>query len=83
MNPEWIVAICAGVTVLILWTSTVVGVVFKLNGIRDSIIKDFNEKHDANKDRYDALAILVTRHATILDPEFNGAGTYIPKHRPR
>lgn len=84
MNPEWIIAICAGVTLLILWTSTVIGVMLKLNGIRDAIIKDFNEKHDANKERYDALAVLVTRHETILEPEFNGTGRpYVPKHRPR
>lgn len=78
MDPQWIVAICAGVTLLILWTSTIVGAAIwlmgKLNLIKAEILKDFQSKHDENTRRVNAMEALVMRHDIILEPEFNGTG---------
>ncbi len=78
MNPEWILAIFAGVTLLILWTSTVVGAVIwltkQLRDLKAEILKDFKEKHDENAEKVEAMRELVMRHDIILDPEFNGTG---------
>jgi hypothetical protein len=78
LNPEWIVAICAGITLLILWTSTVIGgavwLMSKLGGLERRILADFQTKHDENNRKVAALETLVIRHDTILDPEFNGSG---------
>lgn len=78
MTPEWIVAICAGVTLLILWTGTVIGgavwLMGKLKEVKDEILQDFNAKHNANGETVKALEALVIRHDLILDPEFNGSG---------
>lgn len=78
MTPEWIIAICAGVTLLILWTSTVIGAAIwlmgKLKELKDEILDDFNAKHSANDETVKALEALVIRHDLILDPEFNGSG---------
>lgn len=78
MTPEWIVAICAGVTLLILWTSTVIGgaiwLMSKLKDLKDEILSDFNAKHEANAQTVKALQVLVIRHETMLEPEFNGMG---------
>lgn len=78
MDPQWIVAICAGVTLLILWTSTIVGAAIwlmgKLNLIKAEILKDFQAKHDENTRRVNAMEALVMRHDIILEPEFNGTG---------
>jgi len=85
IEPTWILAICAGVTLLILWTSTVIGaalwVVGKINKVKTEILKDFEVKHSENRVRVDALQELVIRHDTILDPEFNGSGTHRMVHR--
>jgi hypothetical protein len=78
MNPEWIVAICAGVTLLILWTSTVIGgAIWLMNQLRllkAEILADFNEKHKDNETAVKAMEELVMRHDLILEPEFNGSG---------
>lgn len=85
MNPEWIVAICAGVTLLILWSVTIIGcavwLMDKMKTLKEEIIADFDTKHAANQMRYDALAVLVTRHETVLNPEFNGAGKHVSRHQ--
>jgi hypothetical protein len=89
MNPEWIVAICAGVTLLILWTSTVIGgavwLMKQLRDLKTEILADFDEKHKDNSETVMALEKLVMRHDLILEPEFNGSGrsAYVPKQRPR
>ena len=84
MTPEWIVAICAGVTLLILWTSTVIGAAIwlmgKLKELKEEILDDFKLKHEANETTVKALEALVIRHDLILDPEFNGSGR---SHYPR
>lgn len=76
MDPQWIVAICAGVGLLITWTATVVGVAIwlmgKLKELKDEILADFQTKHEENTRKVAALETLVIRHDTILDPEFNG-----------
>lgn len=89
MNPEWIVAICAGVTLLILWTTTVIGgavwLMRQFKSLKDEILRDFNAKHDANATTVKALEALVIRHDLILEPEFNGSGRsqYVTrKHHP-
>lgn len=78
MTPEWILAICAAVTLLILWTGTVIGAAIwlmgKLKELKDEILEDFNAKHSANATTVQALEALVIRHDLILEPEFNGSG---------
>lgn len=78
MTPEWIVAICAGVTLLILWTTTVIGGVVWLNGqfksVKKEILDDFNAKHGDNERTVKAMEALVMRHDLLLEPEFNGSG---------
>jgi hypothetical protein len=78
MNPEWIVAICAGVTLLILWTSTVIGgavwLMRQFKSLKEEILFDFDRKHTANEATVKALEALVIRHDLILEPEFNGSG---------
>lgn len=78
MNPEWIVAICAGVTLLVLWTSTAitaaVWLMRQLKTLKEEILEDFNMKHKDNEMTVKALEALVIRHDLILEPEFNGSG---------
>lgn len=78
MNPEWIVAISAGFTLLILWTTTVIGgavwLMRQFKGLKDEILGDFEKKHTANEATVKALEALVIRHDLILEPEFNGSG---------
>lgn len=78
MNPEWIVAICAGVTLLILWTSTVIGgaiwLMKQFKALKEEILKDLDDKHKTNALTIQALETLVMRHDLILEPEFNGSG---------
>ena len=78
MDPQWIVAVCAVITLLVLLTTTVIGAVVWLNGqfksLKKEILDDFQLKHDENSRKVAALETLVIRHETILDPEFNGTG---------
>lgn len=78
LTAEWVMAICAGVTLLILWSTTAIGGSFwlmsKLNALKKEILDDFKEKHESNAVTIKALEVLVIRHDTILDPEFNGSG---------
>lgn len=78
MTPDWILAICAGVTLLILWTTTSVGAAFflvrQLKSLKAEILQEFNSKHEANASTVKALEALVIRHDLILEPEFNGSG---------
>lgn len=78
MSPEWIIAICAGVTLLILWTTTVIGgavwLMRQFKALKEEILRDFSTKHDANATTVKALEALVIRHDLILEPEFNGSG---------
>ncbi len=78
MSAEWIMAICAGVTLLILWTSTVIGgaiwLMKQFRDLKQEILSDFDEKHKANALTVHALETLVMRHDVILEPEFNGSG---------
>ena len=87
MNPEWIVASCAIITLLILWTSTVIGGVWwiakQFKVLKEEILLDFNQKHSDNEKTVKALEALVIRHDLILEPEFNGSGRshYVAKSR--
>jgi hypothetical protein len=76
MTSELFIAICAGVTLLIYFTASMVGLcvaVFrKIDTIKTEILADVNEKHKENRNRVDALQTLVIRHDTILAPEFDG-----------
>jgi hypothetical protein len=78
LDPQWIIAICAGTTLLILWTSTVIAAAIwlmgKLNEMKAEILADFKQKHDENTKTVEALRTLVMRHDILLDPEFNGSG---------
>jgi hypothetical protein len=87
MTPEWIIAICAGVTLLILWTSTVVGgaiwLMRQFKTLKEEILQDISTKHEANAMTVKALEALVIRHDLILEPEFNGSGRsgYVTRKR--
>ena len=74
MTPGLFEAIFAGVTLLILWTSTVLGAgiwLMKLiNSTKKEILDDFNEKHEANAQTVAALNELVIRHDVLLNSEF-------------
>lgn len=76
MSAENWTAVIAGATFMVFWTATVLGLAAwiskQLNNLRDSLIINFDAKHAANAQRYDALNALVIRHDTILNPEFNG-----------
>jgi hypothetical protein len=78
MDPQWIIAVCAAATLLIMWTSSIAtGVVWlmrRLDSIKKEILSDFQTKHEENSEKVEALRTLVIRHDTILDPEFNGSG---------
>lgn len=78
LNPEWFVAICAGVTLLILWTSTVIGgavwLMRQFKALKEEILADFDTKHNANETTVKAMEELLIRHDVILQPEFNGSG---------
>jgi hypothetical protein len=89
MDPQWIIAICAGITLLILWSTTIIGAALwlmgKLKEMKEEILEDFDAKHRENSKKVDALEVLVIRHETILEPEFNGGGgtPYVPNRRHR
>jgi hypothetical protein len=78
MTPELFVAICAGATLLLLWTTTVFGGAFwfqrQLKALKTEILADFDTKHKANEMTVKALEALVIRHDVMLNAEFNGAG---------
>lgn len=89
MDPQWIIAICAGITLLILWSTTIIGgaiwLMRQLKELKKEILSDFQIKHDENSRKVAALETLVVRHETILEPEFNGTGggPYVPNRRHR
>jgi hypothetical protein len=76
---QWIMVIFAGVTLLILWTSTVIGAAIwlmsKLNELKKEILDDFKNKHEENSKKVQAMEVLVMRHDLILEPEFNGSAS--------
>lgn len=75
MTSEAWTAVIAGATFMVFWTATVLGLAAwistKLENLRDGLIANFDAKHSANQQRYDAVNALVIRHETILNPEFN------------
>lgn len=85
MEPQWIVAICSGVTLLILWTTTVIGgavwLMRQLSDLKAGILDDFDTKHKANAVTVEALQALVMRHDILLQPEFNGTGKHASRHQ--
>lgn len=82
MDPQWIIALIAGLTLLILWTTTVIGgaiwLMKQFKNLKEEILReilgDFNEKHGDNERTVKAMEALVMRHDLILEPEFNGSG---------
>lgn len=76
MTPGLFEAIFAGVTLLILWSGTVLGagiwIMNLINRTKNEILKDFNAKHADNAQTVKALEALVIRHDVLLNPEFNG-----------
>lgn len=88
MTPEWILAICAGVTLLVLWTTTVIGgaiwLMRQFKALKEEILRDFEAKHATNTTTVKALEALVIRHDLILEPEFNGSGRsqYVTRKHP-
>ena len=81
LDPQWVIAICAVITLLILWSSTIIGIAIwimrRIDGVKDAILDDIKAKHDENRVRVDAMQRMLIRHETILDPEFAANG----KHR--
>lgn len=84
MSPEWILAICAAITLLILWSTTVIGgaiwLMRQLKDLKSEILEDFDKKHQANALTVKALEELVIRHDVVLNPEFNGTGEHRRHH---
>lgn len=78
LDPQWIIAICAVITLLILWSSTIIGVAVwimrRIDGVKEAILTDIHSKHEENRKRVDAMQELLIRHDTILDPEFSANG---------
>ena len=74
----------AGVTLLILWSSTVLGagvwLMRLITRTKEEILADFNLKHEANAHTVKALETLVIRHDVILNAEF-GTRVNGPAHR--
>jgi hypothetical protein len=87
MTAEWVLAIFAGITLLILWTTTVIGAAIwlmrQLKTLKEEILGELDRKHLANAQNTKALEELVMRHDLILEPEFNGSGrsSYMNKRR--
>jgi len=85
MDPNWVIAGCAAVGLLITWTTTMVTaalwVVTKINKVKTEILADIKAKHEENRVRVDAMQTLLIRHDTILDPEFNGTGKHTIRSR--
>lgn len=85
MTSGEIQALFAGITLLILWTGTVLGagiwIMRLITRTKDEILRDFNMKHDANAKTVKALEALVIRHDVLLNPEFNGHGGSSRIHR--
>lgn len=80
----WIIAACSVVTLLILMGSTVVGcaiwIMREFNRVKDEILRDFNLKHEANRQTVQALEVLVARHDILLNPEFTGRHRAVKPH---
>lgn len=80
MTPEIFTAICAGVTLLIYFTSVVIGAVVavfrKIDKTKDVILLDVTTKHEQNRMRYDAMQTMLIRHDTWINPEYNGSGKH-------
>lgn len=76
MTTEMFIAVCAGVTLLIYFTTALltlcVAVFRKIDMVKTEILSDVNDKHKENRLRVDTLQALVIRHDTMLSPEFNG-----------
>lgn len=74
MSPEIFTAVCAGVTLLIYFTVTIIGGVValfkKIDRSRTETIAYIDAKHKENNERYEALNVLVLRHDLLLNPEF-------------
>lgn len=74
MTPEMFQAIFAGVTLLILWSVTILGagiwIMRMLSNTKDAILADFNAKHTANSKTVAAINALVIRHDVMLNAEF-------------
>ena len=79
MDPQWIIAACAAVGLLITWTGTTAGaalwVLSRINDMKKEILADSKAKHDENRVRVDAMQHLVIRHETMLAPEFDGSAS--------
>ena len=84
MTPGLFQAIFAGVTLLILWSTTLAGavvwIVNRIGKAKEEIMADFNTKHEANLQTVKALETLVIRHDVMLNSEFNGYGKGTSRH---
>ncbi len=78
MDPNLLQAIFAGVTLLILWSGTVLGagiwIMNQMRRMKEEILTDFNSKHASNAQTVKALEVLVIRHDVLLNPEFGARG---------
>lgn len=80
--PEMLQAVFAGITLLILWSGTVLSagiwIMRLINNTKKEILADFDLKHQANAQTLAAMNVLVIRHDIMLNAEF---GT--PQHNGR
>ena len=74
MDPSLLQAIFAGVTLLILWSGTVLGagiwIMSQMKTMETKILKELDVKHESNSQTVRALETLVIRHDVMLNPEF-------------
>jgi hypothetical protein len=84
VTPGLFQAVFAGVTLLILWSTTLAGavvwIVNRISKAKEEIMADFNTKHEANLQTVKALETLVIRHDVMLNSEFNGYGKGTSRH---
>lgn len=64
MTPEQAMA---GATLLILWTSSILGLAAWISKQFTLLRADFDAKHKENSLRYDRINMLVIRHETLLN----------------
>ena len=84
MTPGLFEAICAGVTLLLLRSGTIVGacvwILSLITRTKEEILEDFNEKHESNANTVKALETLVIRHDVLLNAEFGSKLNWPKSH---
>jgi hypothetical protein len=74
MSAEWFAAICAGVTLVILWTSTIIGggmwLAGKFSKLKDDVLKVFAEHEKEDTRRFERINEMLMHEDLKREPEF-------------